>query len=452
MTPVFFLVVLLPLLAACLAGHGRARGLVWLALPWLPLPALLMAALVSDARVDVPWLLQGARWQIDALRVPFLAAAALLWSAAGLYARGYQSGDARAGLFLVCWCLCLAGNLWLILAGDAAGFYAGFALMTFAAWGLVVHARSARALQAGRVYISMALLGELAMLAGLLLASEAADGSMVLSDMAAAIPDAPHQGWIVALLVAGFGVKAGLPVLHFWLPLAHPVAPTPASAVLSGAMIKAGLLGWLFLLPLGLTELPGWGALLMALGLFAIFGAALRGLWEREAKSVLAWSSISQMGLATLLLGAVLVEPALWWQVSGWFGLFALHHGFAKGALFLSSGLPLPGGLRQRQAVLIVLALPALVLAGLPFSSGEEVKNLLTQALSGERAHGLPWAARLPALLTFSTFTTVLLLVRWWWLLRRQLHAGPASWTLWLGWAMLAALLCGLPLFHWGPV
>ena len=270
MTLVFFLVVLLPLLAACLAGHGRARGLVWLALPWLPLPALLMAALVSDARVDVPWLLQGARWQIDALRVPFLAAAALLWSAAGLYARGYQSGDARAGLFLVCWCLCLAGNLWLILAGDAAGFYAGFALMTFAAWGLVVHARSARALQAGRVYISMALLGELAMLAGLLLASEAADGSMVLSDMAAAIPDAPHQGWIVALLVAGFGVKAGLPVLHFWLPLAHPVAPTPASAVLSGAMIKAGLLGWLFLLPLGLTELPGWGALLMALGLHTV--------------------------------------------------------------------------------------------------------------------------------------------------------------------------------------
>jgi len=134
------------------------------------------------------------------------------------------------------------------------------------------------------------------------------------------------------------------------------------------------------------------------------------------------------------------------------FTAYALHHGFAKGALFLSSGLPLPGGLRQRQAVLIVLALPALVLAGLPFSSGEEVKNLLTQALSGERAHGLPWAARLPALLTLSTFTTVLLLVRWWWLLRRQLHAGPASWTLWLGWAMLAALLCGLPLFHWGPV
>ena len=65
---------------------------------------------------------------------------------------------------------------------------------------------------------------------------------------------------LLFLLVIGFGIKLGVVPLHFWLPLAHPVAPTPASAVLSGAMIKAGLLGWMRFLPLGEVAMPKWGA------------------------------------------------------------------------------------------------------------------------------------------------------------------------------------------------
>lgn len=443
----FSAAVLLPLLAATLVATGSTRFLLWRLLPWLPLPALLLATQARDASVDIPWLMLGARWQLDTLRSPFLLAASLLWGVAGLYARGVLEGAERERWFLSSWCLALAGNLWLIVAGDAVGFYAGFALMTFAAWGLVVHADSPRALWAGKVYIAMAVLGELALLAGLLLASELAGGSVLLAEMATALGRSQQPGLALGLLLAGFGVKAGLPLLHFWLPLAHPVAPTPASAVLSGAMIKAGLLGWLVVLPLGLTSLPAGGTLVMALGLTALLGAALRGIWTREAKTVLAWSSISQMGLATLMLGAVLVEPALWWQVSGWFGLFVLHHGLAKGALFLSVGLSLPGAPVARGLALLVVALPALSVIGLPLTSGEAVKRWLKDSVSGDLAGAVPWQPWLPHLLSLSTLLTLLLLLRWWWLLRSGDGSTAVATLPWVAWLLLAALSLGLPLY-----
>src|SRR5690606_10160568 len=115
-----------------------------------------------------------------------------------------------------------------------ASFYFFFALMTYSAYGLVVHQRSPEAWRAGRTYIILAVLGEVALLAGILLAA-AAIGTSDLSQAPTGIARAEYRSLIIALLSAGFGVKASLLGLHVWLPLAHPVAPTPASAALSGA-------------------------------------------------------------------------------------------------------------------------------------------------------------------------------------------------------------------------
>src|SRR5690606_7309656 len=130
-----------------------------------------------------------------------------------------------------------------------------------------------------------------------LITAALATNQTALPAVAAGLADAPRRDLIVGLVLAGFGIKAGALPLHVWLPLAHPAAPTPASAVLSGAMIKAGLLGWLRFLPLGLVALPGWAALLMVLGVVAVFFGAAAGAVQQDAKAVLAYSSISQMGL-----------------------------------------------------------------------------------------------------------------------------------------------------------
>jgi len=438
--------VLLPLCYPLLAARRGWRGALRMALPLLPLPALLLG-LFSAApwTLELPWLLLGSTWMLDELRRAFLLLAALLWSTAGLYAVGYLGAE-QLRRFCVFWSLTLNGNIGLVLAADVASFYGFFTLMTFAAYGLVVHVGGHRARRAGRVYLVMALCGEMALLAGFLLAAQAAD-SLLLADLPAGVA-ASADGWLItALFIAGFGVKAGLPGLHFWLPMAHPVAPTPASAVLSGTMIKAGLLGWLLTLPLGQAGWLPWGQFLVVMGFVAALGAALFGVVRRDPKTVLAWSSISQMGLMTVLVGAALAVPGQADVMLPIIALFALHHGLAKGCLFLAVGLVLPARRALRVLLWLLIALPALSLLGLPLTSGELAKGAMKTALL--TAPGLPLAPWLPLLLHATTLATFALIARYGWMLWRQLEPGCAPVSRWSGWGV--AVLCTAVLFWWLP-
>ena len=299
----------------------------------------------------------------------------------------------------------LSGNLGVCLAMDAASFYLTFAVMTFAAYGLVVHEGDAEARRAGRVYLIMAVLGEALLIAGLLLLAGAAQTHFLPEMARAAAMEMPNLAY--ALLFLGFGVKAGVPLLHMWLPLAHPVAPTPASAVLSGAMIKAGLLGWLRFLPLGEATVPALGAVILGLGLFAAFFGVVAGLVQRQPKTLLAYSSISQMGLMTLAVGAGLLLPKAWSLLLPAIGLYSLHHGLAKGALFLGVGVAQRFG--RNGWVMAGLLLPALALAGAPFTSGALAKTQLKAALAGLPT---PWPELLAWTLPLAAVGTGLLMAR----------------------------------------
>jgi formate hydrogenlyase subunit 3/multisubunit Na+/H+ antiporter MnhD subunit len=221
----------------------------------------------------------------------------------------------------------------------------------------------------------MAVAGELLLLAGLLAAVASAE-TLGLESMPAAVATSPVRDAAIALLYAGFGIKAGALLLHMWLPLAHPVAPAPASAVLSGCMIKAGLLGWLRFLPLGEDALPGWGTFITAAGLTAAFLAVLAGLLQTDAKTNLAYSSISQMGIMTALVGIGLATPGAGELTRVVTAVYAVHHGFAKGALFLGVGL-IGGDRRRRRLVGAGLLVAALSLAAAPFTSGGASKVLI---------------------------------------------------------------------------
>ena len=202
---------------------------------------------------------------------------------------------------------------------------------------------------------------------------------------------------------------AGVLGLHVWLPLAHPVAPTPASAVLSGAMIKAGLLGWLRLLPLGETALLQWGELFMLLGLVAAFYGVIVGLTQRDPKTLLAYSSISQMGIMTVAVGLGLTAPDAYPMILIVVTLYALHHGLNKGALFLGVGVIAACHGVQRRWVWLGLWLPALALAGAPLTSGMLVKLMLKAQTINAPEH---WNAFLPTLLSISALATTLLIGR----------------------------------------
>jgi hydrogenase-4 component B len=402
--------VILPLLLAALLQWPALRPLVLRIAPLAPLPGLACAVAASPAVLEAPLVLLGLRLGLDATGRTFLLFTAILWLVAGLAARAYHANDGRQRSLWTCWLLALAGNVWLVLARDAAGFYAGFALMTFAGYGLVVHAQSDAAWRAGRAYIVLAVLGEAALLAGMLLllaggASSALPLALPVNDTAA-----------LALLFAGFGVKAGIAGLHFWLPLAHPVAPTPASAVLSGAMIKAGVLGWMRFLPLGEAALPVFGAVVIGLGLVAMFGAVVIGLAQRAPKTVLAYSSISQVGFLTVGVGAGLAVPSAWPALAVAVAGYALHHALAKGALFLGAAT-VPADAAGRRRHRLLLCVPALALAGAPLTSGLLAKYALKSALPP-----LPgaWPWLLDWLLPLAAAGTALLMARFLWTLAQD--------------------------------
>jgi formate hydrogenlyase subunit 3/multisubunit Na+/H+ antiporter MnhD subunit len=417
--------LLIPLVLAP-ALYVRALRSAALALaPWAALPGLVLAA-GPEFRIEIPWLLLGMHLGPDATGRIFLAFTALLWLIAGIYARSYLAADLRRHRFAAFFLATLSGNLGVILARDVAGFYLFFALMTFAAYGLIVHEGGSEARRAGRVYLILAVFGEALLFAAFLLAAGAAD-SLWLDTLPSAVAASPRRDWIVGLILAGFGVKVGVAVLHVWLPLAHPVAPTPASAVLSGVILKAGLLGWLRFLPLGAAALPDWGYGAMSAGLLAAFYAVGAGLVQSDSKTVLAYSSIGQMGLITVPVGLALAIPAArppaWTAVA----LYAAHHALAKGALFLGVGMARTVGhdVRRLRGIMAGLFLPALALAGAPLTSGALAKQALTNAA------GLlpdPWQDRLAWALSLAAVGTAVLLSRFLYLAWHEaLRATPGT-------------------------
>jgi formate hydrogenlyase subunit 3/multisubunit Na+/H+ antiporter MnhD subunit len=415
--------VLAPLVLGVTAFVRRGRSQAMPA--WGALPALAAVFWPWHARLDVPWLLLGTTLELDVPARAMLFLAATLWMLAAVYARGYLAEDPRRHVFDGFFLVCMAGNLGLVLAADIVSFYSAFAAMTFAAYGLVVHTRTLEAMRAGRVYLALAVAGEAMLVAGMILAAFESP-SFALSGVPAGVATARSRDLIVGLLLAGFGIKAGALPLHVWLPLAHPVAPTPASAVLSGCMIKAGLLGWIRFLPAGEVALPGWGTLVIVLGLAAAVGGVVIGVTQRAPKTLLAYSSISQMGIINIAFGVALVTPGAWPVALPAILLYAVHHGLAKGALFLGVGVVemTAIGSAARRRALGGMALAAIALAGAPLTSGSIAKHYLKDAAA--LAPGAwPWWLDVLLPLT-SVATTVLMAVLMLRLVGYEGHAEPA--------------------------
>src|SRR4029077_19753985 len=154
------------------------------------------------------------------------------------------SSEPHGGRFAVCWLLTLIGNIGVFITADLPSFYLAFALVSVPAYGLLVHDATPKTQRAGAIYMAFTLLGENFLLIGfVLLAAATPNGSLAIRDCLAALPASPWRDPTLALLIAGFGLKAGLVPLHPWMPLTYTAAPAPAASVLSGAVLKAVMIG-----------------------------------------------------------------------------------------------------------------------------------------------------------------------------------------------------------------
>ena len=248
----------------------------------------------------------------------------------------------------------MTGSLGVFVAADLLTFYLVYALVSIPAYELIVRDGAPRSRRAGGVYMAFTILGEaLLLMAFALLAAGEPNGSLRIDDVIAALPVSPWRDGALALIIAGFGMKMALAPLNGWMPLTYTAAPIPAAAVLSGAAVKAGVIGLIRFLPFG-APLQGWGEALAAIGFFSAFYGVAIGITQQNPKTVLAYSSISQMGVIAAVIGMALAAGDA--GAPSEVAFYAANHVLVKGALFLAVGVAAATDFRRDSWSLILTA------------------------------------------------------------------------------------------------
>ena len=204
----------------------------------------------------------------------------------------------------------LGATIGVFLSADLFTVFIFFEIMSFTSYTWVAHEETKEALRAAETYLAVAVIGGLVMLMGLfLLYGELGTLEFTRLAQAAEKSRSDGRGGYVRIFTAsvcllfGFGAKAGVFPLHIWLPKAHPVAPAPASALLSGILTKAGIFGVLVISSAILPFDMAWGRLLLVLGVLTMFTGALLALFSVNLKRTLACSSVSQIGFILIGIG-----------------------------------------------------------------------------------------------------------------------------------------------------
>jgi hydrogenase-4 component B len=358
----------------------------------------------ASLQLSVPDLLPigGAVFGVDRLSAFFVVVVAVGAIPAALYAIGYtreHTGKHSLAGMGFAFNVFVAAMFLVPLARNALTFLALWELMSLASYFLVIteHERD-ETLRAGWVYFVMTHAGFAALLLGFLLLARAT-GSMDFPGWSTAADlDPATSNLIFVLLALGFGSKAGIIPLHVWLPRAHPAAPSHVSALMSGVMIKLGVYGlvrvafdWLGVGP------PWWGGTILVLGAVSGVLGVLYALLDADLKRLLAYSSVENIGIIMLGLGA-----AMLFQAHGFPGLAALalvaalyhtlNHAAFKSLLFMGAGAVLQathtrnmedlGGLIKRMPQTAVFFLVgSLAIAALPPFNGFISEWLTFQSL-----------------------------------------------------------------------
>lgn len=410
------LVAGIPLLMAVLCCTPLARTVIRF-LPWAVMPAFVSALTAPiDVVVEVGWFFMGSRMGLDETGRIFLCSAAFIWFLACFSSRNLLKDDRNQTRFLVFFLTAMAGNFGLILAQGVLGYYLFFAVMSFAAYGLVVQKGTDEAAKAGRIYLTLVMIGEVALCTALIILVHNT-GSLAIEDIAGV----SYQPLTLALLFIGFGVKIGALPLHGWMMPAYQAAPIPAAAVLAGAMVNAGILGWLRFLPLGKTSCPEGAVLFIAAGALAAIYGVIIGLNRKQAGAVLGCSSISQMGLITVIFGLGLLDHDAGLNAAPVLILYVVHHSLAKSSLFFSYDLAKRQGRTLSHLQMAAILLPALALAGLPFTSGAISKTAFKELAI---TLGEPWYGLSTFFLPITAMGTTLLMLHFMFVIKRTEGTG----------------------------
>ena len=350
----------------------------------------------------------GLTFEADGFRAIYACIASFMWMMSGIFSPEYFSHHAEnRGWYSLFNLLTLGATLGVFYSADLYTTFIFFEIMSVTSFVMVAHEETPGAMRAAYTYLAVAVIGGMTTLMGLFLLYKQL-GTLSFEAMAAAKAttgaNLTAASWLV---VVGFAAKAGQYPLHIWLPKAHPVAPAPASALLSGILTKSGVFGLIVVCSRLMAGDAAFGNLLMDFACITMFLGALLALFSTDLKRTLACSSMSQIGFITVGLATMVLL--------GEHGSFAAYgtvmhmanHSLIKLVLFMAAGviymnthslvLNVVRGYGRRKIVLhLCFLLGALSIACIPpIGSGYNSKSLLHEALLElivhQQEHGHIW-------------------------------------------------------------
>ncbi|NLK36732.1 MAG: proton-conducting membrane transporter [Epulopiscium sp.] len=328
----------------------------------------------------------------DALGAFFACMIAVVWLLAGIFSAEYMKHEENVPRFFMFYTMTLGVLMGVCFSANLLTLYLFYEMMTLITVPLVIHTQTKEAISAGIKYLGYSVFGAGLALIGFFFlntyctTTEFVGGGTL--DMTMVAGSENLLLWVYFIMMIGFGCKAGMLPLHAWLPTAHPVAPSPASAVLSGIITKGGVLAiirttyYLF----GVDFLKGtWvQQVLLILAMATVFMGSMLAYKEKLLKKRLAYSTVSQVSY--VLFGLMLMSPI------GFVGALmqVVFHAIAKNTLFLSAGAiiyktgktyvqQLKGMGKQMPIVMWCFTIASLSLVGIPPTSGFVSKWYLAQ-------------------------------------------------------------------------
>ncbi len=328
---------------------------------------------------------------------------AFMWLATEIFAKEYFDHERdNLGRYQMFMLMTLSATQGVMLSADLMTAFIFFEILSFTSFTWVIHEQSREAVRAAYTYLYIAVFGGMILFAGLAMLSSItktlsfAQLADAVNEGAAAHPVMLYASGLCILL--GFGAKAGMFPLHIWLPMAHPIAPSPASALLSGVLTKVGIYGIIACATYVMQGQPGFGFVVLTLGLITMVTGAVMALLSENLKRTLACSSMSQIGF--ILTGiAMMVIFSSYEDTEGGSMAYAgvalhmINHSLIKLALFCAAGVvvmnihklslyDIRGFGRRHNILKAVFLVGALGISGVPLFNGYISKTLLHESIT----------------------------------------------------------------------
>ena len=420
---VFMAAVLFPVIAGICVSYmkmpTKTRHILYAASAAVT-DLLVLIAVLKGGDVTLAVLAEGVslRFAADGLGKFFLLAVSILYTAACVYSFEYMRTEEDEERFFAFFFISFGAMIAVAFAANMVTFYLCFEALTLTTVPLVLHEMTKEAVAAGLKYlfysVGGALLGLFAVFFVYFYAKPSAD--FVMGGFLDPAKTSGHEQLLLAAAMAGiigFGTKAGLYPMHGWLPTAHPIAPAPASALLSGIVAKAGVIAIIRLVyySFGAEFIRGtWvQTAWMCLAMLTIFMGSMMAFREKVMKKRLAFSTISQ--ISYILLGLSFLSET---GVEGGL-LHLMSHMASKGCLFLCAGVficklgirnvaDLKGIGKRMPVTLACFTGASLSLIGIPPMGGFLSKWVIASASISSGIRGFSFAA--PAVLLVSALLT----------------------------------------------